>query len=101
MHKRGMLHLKAEITPPDESGYWSVVFPELGVGSQGETLEKASANASEALFLWFEYCIKAGTLDQALLECDIDPNKVQSLHQELMQGFMPPSFMEKETVCHA
>lgn len=94
MRARGVLHLKAEITPPDETGCWTVVFPDLGVGSQGETLKKAFANASEALSLWFEDCIENNVLNQALLDCGFDPDKVQCLYEEFKQGFVPPTFME-------
>ena len=47
--------------------------PMLDVHSQGETIQKAKNNLREALILFFESCIKRGTLDQVLKECGITP----------------------------
>ena len=81
----GTLELRAEIIPPiDSTKYWVVWFSELGVGSEGETLEIASKNASEALQLWFETCIETGCLDQALQNYgDIAQIAIIPAHQEV------------------
>lgn len=89
-HER--LYLRTEITPPDETGCWTVIFPEVNVGSQGETLEIASKNANIALSLWLESCIEAGQLEQALQECGLNQNRIEQIERDVTQGFVPPTF---------
>ena len=101
MHTKGTLYLRSEITPPDATGCWTVIFPEINVGSQGETLEIASKNANIALSLWFESCIDAGTLEQALQESGLEPDRIQQIERELTSGFVPPTFMEATGTCLA
>ena len=101
MHTNGTLYLRAEITPPDETGCWTVIFPEVNVGSQGETLEIASKNANIALSLWLESCNEAGQLKQALLECGLDQDRIQQIERDVTRGVVPPTFMEATAVCPA
>ena len=101
MRANGTLYLRAEITPPDETGCWTVIFPEINVGSQGETLEIASKNANIALSLCLESCVEAGTLKQALLECGVEPHRIQQIEREVSRGFVPPTFMEATVACPA
>jgi len=50
---RGMMELSAILTPAPEGGY--VAFnPETGTTTQGETLEEALANLTEATELYLE-----------------------------------------------
>lgn len=59
--------LQIEIYPPyDGFKYWVVNFPQLAVGSQGETIGIAIDNAIEALQLWVEGCLELGTLNSIL-----------------------------------
>lgn len=48
-----------------EGGY-SALCPELGVASQGETIEEAEANLKEACELYIESAKEIGTLDKVL-----------------------------------
>ena len=98
-HER--LYLRTEITPPDETGCWTVIFPEVNVGSQGETLEIASKNANIALSLWLESCIEAGQLEQALHECGLNQNRIEQIERDVTQGFVLPTFMEATAECPA
>ncbi|HET9767956.1 MAG TPA: type II toxin-antitoxin system HicB family antitoxin [Thermoanaerobaculia bacterium] len=45
---------------------WVAGFPRLDVYSQGDTIEEAKANASDALRLWVDSCLDRGTLGEAL-----------------------------------
>jgi predicted RNase H-like HicB family nuclease len=45
---------------------WVAGFPRLDVYSQGDTVEEAKANASDALRLWVDSCLDRGTLGEAL-----------------------------------
>lgn len=54
-----------------EGGY-SVSCPELGVASQGETIEEAKKNIVEAVELYLESAKELGILDEILEEAGID-----------------------------
>jgi predicted RNase H-like HicB family nuclease len=63
-----------------EGGY-SALCPELGVASQGETIEEAEASLREAVELYLESAKDIGTLDEILKEAGIDPsaNKTRAI----------------------
>ena len=49
---------------------WHVAScPILDVHSQGDTVEEAKSNLTEALTLFFLSCFERGTLDEVLREC--------------------------------
>lgn len=54
-----------------EGGY-SVLCPELGVASQGETIEEAKKNIVEAVELYLESAKELGILDEVLDGAGID-----------------------------
>lgn len=67
---QGKMLLHMEMYPPsEECRYWIVNFPQLAVGSQGETIGEAIDNAVAALHLWIDGCIELGTLDAVLEKC--------------------------------
>lgn len=51
---------------PDPEGGYVVECPELGVTSQGETIEEALDNIKEASELYIESAKKLGTMDEVL-----------------------------------
>ena len=53
---------------PEAGGYAASCAP-LGVTSQGDTREEAEENLKGALGLFFEELIRAGSLDDVLMEC--------------------------------
>jgi len=57
----------AVYTPERKSGY-SSLCPELGVASQGETIEEAEANLREAVELYLESARELGILKRVLEE---------------------------------
>ncbi|MBO3801915.1 MAG: type II toxin-antitoxin system HicB family antitoxin [Thermoproteota archaeon] len=61
------LVLTAVFKKEAEGGY-SVFCPELGVASQGETVEEAEANLKEACELYLESAKELGILDKILEE---------------------------------
>jgi predicted RNase H-like HicB family nuclease len=61
----------ALIREEPEGGY-SVLCPELGVASQGETIEEAKRNIVEAVELYLESAKDLGILDNVLEEAGID-----------------------------
>ena len=95
------LRLKIEITPPYEStDCWTFMFPEINVGSQGETPEVAAANGIEALSLWFEICVAHGSLEKVLQSHGIDQSRVHSIEEGLRSCFLP-SFGKEYLQCQA
>jgi len=54
----------------EDSGY-SVLCPELGVASQGETFEEAIANIKEATELYIESAEQLGIMDDVLEQLGI------------------------------
>lgn len=57
-----------------EGGY-SAYCPELGVASQGETIEEAEANLKEACELYIESAKDVGILDKVLEDVGISKKK--------------------------
>jgi len=93
--------LRMEISPPyEECKYWVVNFPQLAVGSQGETMGLAIDNAIEALQLWVEGCMELGTLDTVLEECGFGDIIKESIKEDIPRGLMPPTLLERMP-CHA
>lgn len=58
-----------------EGGY-SALCPELGVASQGETIEEAEYNLKEACELYIESAKEVGILDRVLEESGIKNNEI-------------------------
>jgi predicted RNase H-like HicB family nuclease len=61
-----------------EDGQWVAFCPALDLSTCAATREKALANAGEAIQMWFESCLRRGTLEAALHELDW-PDKSISL----------------------
>ena len=86
------VNLKMEITPPDDTTTcWTIMFPEVNVGSQGETPEEAVNNALEALQAWLEVHSDYGTLEDALKRHGIDQGRVHAIEQNFRTWFVPSS----------
>lgn len=58
-----------------EGGY-SAFCPELGVASQGETIEEAEANLKEACELYVESAKDVGMLDRVLEEISTESKEI-------------------------
>ncbi|MBO4313949.1 MAG: hypothetical protein J5838_06600 [Desulfovibrio sp.] len=93
--------LQMEIFPPtDECRDWVVNFPQLAVGSQGETMGLAIDHAVEALQLWVEGCMELGNLDVVLEECGFGDVVKRSFRDDVPRGLIPPTLLES-VPCHA
>lgn len=58
-----------------EGGY-SAFCPELGVASQGETIEEAEANLKEACELYIESAKDVGILDRVLKDIGMEKKEI-------------------------
>jgi predicted RNase H-like HicB family nuclease len=62
---------------PEPGGGYSAFCPELGVASQGETIEEAEANLKEAVELYLESAKELGILEQVLGEAGVDIRRIE------------------------
>jgi predicted RNase H-like HicB family nuclease len=62
----------AALLREEREGGYSVVCPEFGVASQGETIDEAKRNIVEAVELYLESAKDLGILDEVLEEAGID-----------------------------
>ena len=77
--------LLTAIVKQEDKGY-SVVCPELGVASQGETFEESISNIKEAAELYIESAEQLGIMDDALDQLGITK-------QEFNKGQMFPNII--------
>ncbi len=68
-----------------EGGY-SVLCPELGVASQGETIEEAGANIKEAIELYLDSAKELGILKRVLEDAGINIHKVEKHVPQALTG---------------
>ena len=68
-----------------EGGY-SAFCPELGVASQGETIEEAGANLKEAVELYIESAKELGILERVLADAGIDIHKIEEHTPKTLTG---------------
>jgi predicted RNase H-like HicB family nuclease len=62
----------AALLREEREGGYSVVCPQLGVASQGETIDEAKRNIVEAVELYFESAKALGILEGVLEDAGID-----------------------------
>jgi len=71
---------------PEPEGGYSAICPELGVASQGETIEEAEANLAEAVELYLESAKELGILERVLGEAGIDIAKIEKHIPKILTG---------------
>jgi predicted RNase H-like HicB family nuclease len=67
-------HFTARIDPASEGGFVSLC-PELGVASQGETVEEAFESLQDAVSTFLETLAELGDLEKFFLERNLDLSK--------------------------
>lgn len=60
----------------EKEGGYSALCPELGVASQGETIEEAEANLKEACELYIESAKEVGILERVLEESGVQTKDI-------------------------
>lgn len=82
------LNLTVDVHPSrDLPGVWIASCPELDLATQGTSQEDARLNLNEALDAWFSCCLEYGTLDGALRECGLPPQRIASIKKSLQQVY--------------
>lgn len=71
---------------PEPEGGYSALCPELGVASQGETIEEAEANLREAVELYLESAKELGILERVLGEAGIDVRRIEEHVPKALTG---------------
>jgi len=64
MEKINMMPVEVHFKP--YGTHWIAVCPALDIATQGETFARANENMAEALLLFFDSCLKRGTLETVL-----------------------------------
>ncbi|MGE4293064.1 MAG: type II toxin-antitoxin system HicB family antitoxin [Desulfovibrio sp.] len=75
--ERHALPLEIRFRPDGEQ--WLGEAPEIGVMTQGRTLEEAQENLKDALRLFIESCLRRGVLDQILAEAGFSKRRVEEV----------------------
>ncbi|MBW1678465.1 MAG: type II toxin-antitoxin system HicB family antitoxin [Deltaproteobacteria bacterium] len=68
-----ILSLDVPVQVERKAKHFVIGSPDLDVWTQGETKQEAEENFQEALTLFLESCIEAGTLFAVLQECGFTP----------------------------
>ncbi len=67
----------SSIMRKEKGGGYVTFCPELGVYSQGETIEEARANLTEAVELYLESAKELGILGEVLEEAGVEPEDLK------------------------
>ena len=89
-----------EVTFRPEGEYWLAFCPALDVATQGKTYEEAQYNLKDALMLFFESCIRRGTLTRVLQEAGYEPVRVKQV-QDYLEEYIPAKFCGAGAACRA
>lgn len=84
---------------PDENGVWIASCPDLQLATQGATFEEAERNLKDALLLFFESCLKRGTLGDVLAEAGYKPFQMERVH-DYLNAYAPRALARGEA-CRA
>jgi predicted RNase H-like HicB family nuclease len=74
------------IYKPEPGGGYSALCPELGVASQGETIEEAETNLKEAVELYLESARELGILERILSDAGIDIHRIEEHAPKALTG---------------
>ena len=96
------IRLQITFNPPTEDfPYWTAIYPELDLATQGETLSKAKENAIEALIAWMECVVSKGKLVEVLTECGFTNYRIKQLEKDVRMLLPQRSAHGKVEQCHA
>lgn len=76
---------------------WIASCPSLDVVTQGESFDQAHENLTEALTLFFESCIRRGTLEQVLQEAGYEPDEIRMVEDMATSYINMPKNMDGES----
>lgn len=75
------INVKLEVRTRQAGEAWVAHCPAFDTCSQGETKEESIRSLQEAISGWFESCIEAEVLEEALAECGFWPARRASTRQ--------------------
>ena len=83
---------------PDGSN-WIAKAPDFDLATQGHTFEEDQFNLKDALFLFFESCIRRGTLAQVLAQAGYLEERTKQV-EDYLADYIPP-VARGAVACHA
>ncbi len=93
------IRLLIEIKPPTEDfPYWTALYPEIDLATQGETQQIAFKNAAEALKMWLSSLIEDGILKDTLIDCGFSTYRIKEIEEDA-RYILPHNIEERR--CHA
>ncbi|NLH49454.1 MAG: type II toxin-antitoxin system HicB family antitoxin [Myxococcales bacterium] len=69
-----------------EGNSWVSICPPLDLSTCGDSFEEALRNTSEAITLWFQSCLRRGTLEKALQELHWIKEDIQNLSPTILNA---------------
>lgn len=82
----------------EKEGIYSGYCPALDVASQGDDEDEARQNIENAINLFIEACLEAGTLTQVLQEADFKKRAVEKKASSRSSNIKIPAFLPFATV---
>jgi len=74
-----------------DGGLWESVCEPLDLVTSGATQEEAIRNTGTAINMWFESCLRRGTLEAALTELGWEAESISKLRQPIMDCETEPT----------
>jgi len=88
-----ILSLDLPVQVKRKAKHFVIGSPDFDVWIQGETKQEAEANLQEALTLFFESCIEAGTLFAVLQECGFTPKREEVVLKRQKKASPAPDYI--------
>lgn len=96
-NSKHMAPLEVHFRP--EGDLWLGLCPSLDIGTQAPTYDAVQENMKEAILLFFESCLRRGTLEQVLRESGFKPVQIKQV-QEYAAEYIPYTKNGGESRCH-
>jgi len=83
--------MPVEVSFKPSGKVWTGRCRSLDIMTQGETFERAKANLSEAIILFFDSCLRRGTLETILKEAGYSKTLINTIMEEVKElaPFLP------------
>ena len=88
-NSKHMAPLEVHFRP--EGDHWLGLCPSLDIGTQAPTYNEAQENLKEAILLFFESCLRRGTLEQVLKESGFEPVQIKQVQNYAAESIPYPA----------
>ena len=90
--------MPVEVHFKPSGNYWIAACPSLDIVTQGESFTRANENMAEALLLFFESCLKRGTLETVLVQAGYSKIEVETF-TETAKTYLAQPLQASEEEC--